>query len=130
VPAILALLTVALAHPITKVEDLVGHWEGLSLCADKIDFPTVRDEQVVYRVVVQDVRTVLVTMNKIVAGKEEAMADKPFTMYFDAKAATLTGHVDGRKPSDWTFQLSWSTWTGVARDPAGKTFRHILVKRR
>lgn len=129
-PAILALMAVALVHPITKTADLVGDWEGLSLCADKLDFPTVRDEQVVYHVVAKDARTVLVSMNKIVGGKEESMSDEPFAMRFDPKTATLTGHVESRKPSDWTFQLSWSTWTGVARESGGKIFRHILVKRR
>ncbi len=127
---VLTLMTFAALHPITKTAELVGDWEGLSLCADKVDFPSVHDEQVVYHVSVGDASTVLVTMNKIVAGKEEAMADKPFAMHFDAKAATLTGHVDGRKPSDWTFHLSWSTWTGTARDSGGKMFRNILVKRR
>lgn len=129
-PALLALFAIAYAHPVTKTADLVGVWEGLSLCADKLDFPTVRDEQVVYHVAAKDERTVLVTMNKIVDGKEEAMAAEPFAMRFDPKTATLTGHVESRKPSDWTFQLSWSTWTGVARDSGGKTFRRILVKRR
>lgn len=130
VPIIAAMACLVLSPTITKTSELAGDWEGLSLCADKIEFPTVYDEQVVCHVKVKDAKVVLVQMNKIINGKEEEMSPEPLPMQFDVKAQTLTAHVGGRKPSDWTFRLRYSTWVGTAQDSGGTVFRNILVKRR
>lgn len=124
------LAALALQTPIRDTSDLVGVWEGLSLCADKNEFPTVADEQVVYHVTAKDKRTILLMANKLVQGKEVPMSDKPLVFAFDSKTATLTGRIESAKPSVWTFHITFSTWVGTAKSTDGKVFRNILVKRR
>lgn len=128
---LIAMAAVLQPKPATiKSVDLTGTWEGLSVCADKRRFPTVRDEQVVLHATVKDGKTVLVKLNKIVQGKEEEMAPEPLAMTFDPKSLTLTGRIGGRKPSVWLFHLNYSTWVGEARTSEGELFRNVLVKRR
>ena len=114
---------------INKTSDLVGTWDGISVCSDKTEFPTVHDEQWVCHVTAKDAITVMVQINKIEGGKEVAMAPEPVAMAFDAMAQTLTARLGGRKPSLWVFQLTYSTWVGTAKGEDGRVFRHVLVKR-
>lgn len=125
-----ALFAISISKPIASTRDLAGIWEGMSVCSDHVDFPTVHDEQVVYHVAVKDARTVLLTANKLVGGKEESMSDEPMPLAFDARTSTLTGSFGGRKPSTWVFRVRWSTWVGEMRDSEGRVGRNILVKRR
>ena len=125
------LVAASLLTPqITTTSDLVGDWEGLSLCTDKIAFPAVHDEQWICHVRAKDAKTVIVTINKVVNGKEVAMAPEPVAMDFDSKSATLSCRIVSGKTSEWTFHLNYSTWVGTAKNSDGKVFRDILVKRR
>lgn len=114
---------------ISKTSDLAGTWEGLSVCSDKTQFPTVHDEHWICHVTARDAKSVMVQINKIEDGKEVAMAPEPVPMAFDQKAQTLTARLGGRKPSLWVFKLTYSTWVGSAKNEGGQVFRQILVKR-
>jgi hypothetical protein len=106
---------------------LDGIWHGTSICT-AAGRPACHDETVVYRirsVVAQPQRdSVEWVMNKIVGGAEEWMATLPCTVNTSRAAAQcpMRGWM-------WSFRLTGDTLRGTLDNPAGVTWRNIVVAR-
>jgi hypothetical protein len=103
----------ALASPLNDDRALlVGNWLGESLCAG--DHPACHDEKVVYRIALSpgDGDTVIITMDKIVAGKPDTMAVLNFK--YDREQGTLVNEFTRRTTHGrWEFTVQGNKITGT-----------------
>jgi hypothetical protein len=87
---ILVLLIAPASAQSDKVSQLLGDWNGESVCVNKEKFPACKDEVVVYHIkkVPDKPDTVNLSADKIVNGKPEFMG--AFDFIYDAKKQILT----------------------------------------
>ena len=128
-PMLALLLAAALATSDPRAV-LVGTWEGESICTAVR--PACRDEHAVYHISVptKPANVVVMTMNKMVDGKEETMGTLNYRV--DAEAKSLSSEfVNGDLHLLWTFTRSADRMVGTLEQlPDGQIIRNIRVKKR
>jgi hypothetical protein len=104
---------------------LYGAWAGESICTPVR--PACHDEHAVYHIAASDKPdTILMTMNKVVDGKEEVMGTLEY--HVDAAAKTLTSEYRGAM---WTFTRTGDRMQGTAKQlPNGEVIRNIRLRKR
>lgn len=109
--------------------NLVGDWEGESVCGDGL--PSCRDEHVVYHITKPpDARGVVsVAADKIVGGKPDPMG--VIELRYDAARRTLTGELkNSRFQVVWEFKVEGDAMEGTLTVlPDKKVARRVKVKK-
>lgn len=115
-----------MAHGQTGASDVVGTWEGESVCV--VENPC-HTEHVIYDIVAnKGAPNFTIRADKVVNGKREYMGSLDCT--YDAAQHRLSCPWEGRRPGDWVFTVSGDTMTGTLTMREGQTlFRNIRVKR-
>jgi hypothetical protein len=104
---------------------LAGTWTGTSVCLQ--GKPVCRDEQVVYHVSTAVPDSAVVTMNKLVGGREEEMA----VLRCGVTAARVTCPMPPQfRPGTWWFDRRGEALDGGLTVPDGSLFRRVHVERR
>jgi hypothetical protein len=109
-----------------KDSDVLGDWEGESLCTIK-DSPC-HDEHVVYHVKpdAKDPAKLEMSANKIVNGQELYMGS--LQCQYSATAKELNCHY--KKDDRWDFKVSGEEMTGTLIIPENKLYRKVSVRRK
>src|SRR5437773_3771803 len=122
------LLAAALAHDPRLV--LVGTWEGESICTGVR--PACHDEHAVYHIAIPEKRPnmVVMTMNKVVDGKEEVMGTLDYKV--DAEAKNLTSELLNRDLHLlWSFRRTGDRMVGTLTQlGTGAVIRNIRLEKR
>ncbi|HVG25167.1 MAG TPA: hypothetical protein VND45_13505 [Thermoanaerobaculia bacterium] len=112
-------------------EALYGTWRGTSLCTPVR--AACRDEVAVYHLAPSPKpHTVLMTMNKVVEGKEVGMGGT-LEYDFDAATRTLTHEIATRDGSRALFRFTWSEKKlngALSEVPGGAVIRNIKLEKR
>jgi hypothetical protein len=119
-------LALALLVHAADVSDVLGTWEGESVCV--VENPC-HTEHVIYDIVPRTgTNAVTVRADKVVNGKREFMGS--IDCVYDPAQHRLACPVQGRKAGDWVFTVAGDIMTGTATLREGKQlFRNIHVKR-
>lgn len=130
-PALLALLSLALASDASGPRDVLGTWYGASTCVKAPWNSACNDEQVRYSFASQlgdSLRTHMVA-DKIVAGQWDLMGELDFV--WDAAAQEWNGDFqNSRVRIRWTYRVSHDTLTGeVVSLPEHRLGRHVVAVR-
>ena len=120
---LIALIVLSAAIDARSV--LYGAWAGESICTPVR--PACHDEHAVYHIAASDKRdTIVMTMNKVVDGKEEVMGTLEY--HVDPTASTLTSEYRGVV---WTFHRTGNRMRGTAKQlPNGEVIRNIRLAKR
>ena len=108
--------------------DIFGTWTGTSLCTNVR--PACHDEKALYHVARSSKKdTVVMTMSKVVDGKEVVMG----TNDYQRKGDTLSSEYavpDGTRVV-WTFVVNGDRMTGTLKQlPGGEVVRNIAVRKK
>lgn len=132
--SILAALIILLNTPAAAqtTRSLEGAWKGTSICL--LRNTACHDEVVVYHIsrLAPDsagITPLRVTMNKIVNGTEEDMADLAPCTFINATGALHCPMPPTVRPGDWNFTLNGDRLDGGLWTSGGTKFRDIHVKR-
>jgi len=110
---------------------VVGTWTGESICVNKEKFPACNDERVVYRLAqsASAADVVTITMDKIVDGKAEMMAELDFK--YDAEKGTLVNEFTRNTVRGvWAFTVKGNSMEGTLTVLPDKTLvRRIKLKK-
>jgi hypothetical protein len=103
---------------------LAGNWSGDSICLDRQS--ACHDEKVVYRITLypDDAARVKIQGDKIVNGQPVTMGVGDYK--WDRTGQTLT-HDD--QFGAWKITVKENTMDGIMTSPAGKPFRHLMLKK-
>ena len=115
----------------SAVADLLGDWSGESICVNKDKFPACKDEVVLYHVTSKEGKadTVHITMDKIVNGAAEFMAEGDFVC--DAPKHLLTSEFRNERVH---LRIEFTVASNVAEGtvvslPDKTTVRRIKLKK-
>jgi len=111
-------------------DQVLGTWNGTSLCVQSPDFPACRDETVVYefrKAAAGD--AVTLAAFKIVDGQKGLMGEMDFS--WDAKQGAWTSEFqNARYHGLWTFFVKGDAITGTLVDlPSRKPVQNVAVER-
>lgn len=123
---IVTFLIISLFSRADNDRDVVGDWEGESLCTIK-DSPC-HDEHVVYHLKrdEKDQAKLEMSANKIVNGEELYMGS--LQCRYSATSEELNCHY--KKDDRWDFKVSGDEMTGTLIIPENKLYRKISVRRK
>ena len=124
------ILLLLLATALDPRTVLVGTWDGKSLCTPVR--PACHDEHAVYHVTIPDKPgVVMMTMNKVVAGKEERMGDEDTEYKVNADATSLISeYTFNGNHLRWSFTRKGDAMVGTLIDvPSGAVIRNINVSK-
>lgn len=124
-----ALLLALSAQHLTKVADLVGEWEGESICVNRKVAPNCHDEHVQYIVSKSKSGDAHLIANKRVDGKWEWMGNLEF--HYDKDHHQWRADFKNSRVSvRWEFDAEKDRMTGVLRQfPEDVVVRKIQVRR-
>jgi hypothetical protein len=116
-----------MAHAQSGVSDVLGTWEGESVCV--VENPC-HTEHVIYDIIMANNKnSVTIRADKVVNGQRLFMGALDCT--YDAARHRLSCPWEGRKPGDWVFTISGVTMTGTLTVREGNQLvRNISVNRR
>jgi hypothetical protein len=113
------------------VAGILGEWRGASTCVKSPEFPSCRDEVVVYEIRKSSAGadTVTLAAYKIVDGDKQPMGDLDFS--FDEKQGAWTSEFQtARYHALWTFFVKGDAITGTLVDlPSKHLVRNVAVRR-
>jgi len=131
VALVAALSTGVLAAAPAPVAGILGEWRGTSTCVKSPEFPSCRDEVVVYqfRKSAASAEVVTLAAYKIVDGEKQLMGEMDFS--FDEKQGAWTSEFrTARYHGLWTFVVEQDAITGTLVDlPSKHVVRNVSVKR-
>lgn len=124
------MIALALLLAATRADPFVGTWEGTSLC--QVRPSACRDEHVIYRVSALGPGRYHFVMTKLIAGKEQPMADLDLaTSKLDRAAISGTTFDRAGRPATWTFTPRRNHMSGSATvGPQAQIFRVIQLTKR
>lgn len=130
-PALLALLTLALAGESTGPRDILGRWYGTSTCVKASWNAACNDEEVRYNFapIGADSTRAHMVADKLVGGQWELMGELDFA--WDGAAREWNGDFENsRVKIRWTYRVSHDTLTGeVIIFPDRRIGRHVVAVR-
>ena len=113
----------ALPRSVQDTQQLVGNWQGDSICQVKPS--SCHDEKVVYHISKGgDPNDVVVSADKIVDGKAVNMGSGTYS--YDKKTATLLNERDGWI---WRLKVEGDRITGTLKKPDNTVFRRVTLER-
>ena len=129
----LALASLALDQSGAKAPEpaqLIGTWQGTSVCTDRVAAPACADERVVYEFSAgPKAGTVHWKADKIVNGKREPMGEMDL-VYDTAESCWKVEYAGPRVTSVWRLTVAGNHLTGTARVlPGNERIRQIDLRR-